>query len=740
MLPTFIKNFFAKKSVRLSLIILGIFWTLATVIFYIFYQAAYQHLLANDPRIMQNRSELAVYYAPLELNVGEELSLKDLNDYLIELGYENRPDEVLGSYFVEAKTLKLFPRSTVFQPAVLTFEKNRLTKIQSNQQFISRLEIEPLPMRSFIKYVNDDSLKPQRIRRIVITPEAIPTMLADSVKSAEDKRFDEHHGLDVFGIGYRVLTMRGGGSSLTQQVIKNNVIKGSSEEFWQTYLGFLPEKIQRKIMEIPFALAAEEIMTKNEIMAAYLSMTPLGASEGVELHGVFTASQEFFGKTPSELTLAESAMLAGMIHQPSYYVRLAKIGDYEKLIFRRNRILNLIRRNYPEKYSESDIEKAKNEPLKFVFASANRSERPADAYSRLFSVYVANHLPEKVSEIRETEGNLQIFTTLNYSLQKSATEISEKAIVDLTPKIYAECQRQKPANIDCTTVKPQVSLVALQPETGEILAMYGGNDIGFNFATAKRSPASAIKPFYYLLANEKGIWNGKPFTKETIIDPDNDQLSFRPQNNIGQKSSAEIGLAKSYNFHAIAAAESVGITESTEFVGKLTNSNPEKNGVSAIGGSKGSETSLLDMVSAYSVFANQGVLVKANPNLAYIENDKKLSFTKTKPERVVSDESAIKTNEMMKLVLSPIGTSPNFKSEAGLENVSEISGKTGSGMVADLWFFAVSPKLIVGVWVGLPNNEINLEMDSNFTGGKVAAPIAAKFFKELQNKNSNLLN
>lgn len=733
MITRIIKQRLQTGPVRLCLLFFAGLWTVFAVIFYASYLAAYAHLQTNDPRIMQNRSELLVFFAPLVVNVGEEFSAADLTAYLDELGYENRPDAVAGSYAVDKNSVSFVPRSAIFKAASLTFKKKQPVQISVNSQPVDKIEIEPLPMRSFIKFVNHENLKPQLVRRVVLSPAAIPAPLADAVTSAEDKRFYDHHGIDVFGIVYRLITLRGGGSSITAQVIKNNVIKGSNEEFWQRYLGFLPEKVQRKLMEIPFSIAAEEMMSKNEILAAYLSMVPLGASQGVELHGVISASREYFGKTIPELSLSESAMICGMIHKPSFYVSLAKENDYARLIGRRNRILDLMRRNYPEKYPAETIEKAKNEPLKFIFASQNRTERPADAFSRHFSAYAANHLPENITEIRQTESSLQVFTTLDYRLQRLATEVSEKAINELTPKIYAECIRQKPAYVDCKAVKPQVSLVAMEAGTGDILAMYGGNSLEMNFALSKRSPASAIKPFYYLIANEKGIWNGKPFTPDTIINPESDTVGFRPKNNGGVKSSAAIGLAKSYNFHAVAAAESVGIEKAVEFVGKLTNSTPEVSGMSAIGGSKNSETSLLDMVSAYSVFSNQGVFVKATPNRFYVQNDKRFTFAKIKPERVATIQSATKTNEMMKLVLSEIGTAPNFKREANLLNYSEISAKTGSGMVSDLWFFAVTPKIVVGVWVGLPNNEISLYMERGFTGGKIVSPIAAKFFKSLQN-------
>lgn len=725
-------NFFRRPFVRIAFALLAALWLIFGGLFYAAYRAAYAHLEANNPTEMQNRSELQMFYAPLNLKPGEEFSAGDLQSYFAELGYVLSPNETPGSFYADQNSVKFVSRSEGFQSSEIVFEKTHVKRISVSGEQVEQIEIEPLPMRSFIKFIGNDSLREQRVRRIVLSPDAIPEMLADAVTSSEDARFFEHSGVDVFGIGYRLLTLRGGGSSITQQLIKNNVIKGAKEEFWQTYLGFLPETAQRKLMEIPFALAAEELFDKNQIMAAYLSMIPLGASEGVELHGAVSASREYFGKSIFELSLAEFSTIAGTVHRPSFYVAAARKNDYQELTGRRNRILDLMRRNHPEKYTAEMIENAKNEPLKFIFAGSVRTERSADTYSRLFSAYVAEHLPENLSEIRETEANLKIYTTLDYRLQKSATEISEKALASISKKVYSECHRQKPSNLDCRKVLPQISLVAVKAGTGEILTMYGGSQTGFNFALAKRSPASAIKPFYYLQAMENGIWNGKPFTPETIIDPAADTVSFRPGENIGVKSTAAVGLAKSYNFHAVAAAESVGIKKSVELVGKLTNSAPEISGMSAIGGTKGSETALLDLVSAYTVFANRGVFVKAVPNKFYLLNGKKIKFSASKPERISSVESADKTNEMMKLVLSKNGTAPDFKRRANLPETFAVAGKTGSGMIADLWFFAVTPELVVGVWIGLPKNEIPLEMKRGFTGGKTAALITADFIRNLQ--------
>ena len=272
-----IKNLLRKKSVRFALLGLSVFWSLFVVLFYSALQAAFAHLQTNKPSEMQNRSELQMFYAPLSLLTGEEFSAQDLNDYFAELGYDFTENHSSGNYFVTKNSVRFVPRSNAFPNGEIQFEKGRVRKIFSNGESVEQIEIEPLPMRSFIKFINDGSLREQRVRRIVLSPDAISEKLADAVTSAEDIRFYTHHGIDVFGIGYRLVTLRGGGSSITQQLIKNNVIKGSNEAFWQRYLGFLPETLQRKLMEIPFALAAEEMMSKDEIMAAYLSMIPLGA-------------------------------------------------------------------------------------------------------------------------------------------------------------------------------------------------------------------------------------------------------------------------------------------------------------------------------------------------------------------------------------------------------------------------------------------------------------------------------
>lgn len=745
MITTKLRKFFPRARRRRVAAILLVLLSAQTVLFVLAYRAAVGHLRRHDPRQLQNRAEISFFYAPPKLRVGIYEKREDLIAYLRELGYEEGSENIPASYFVKGETLNLTPRAPSFQTLSITFARERISRINVAGEVREEAELEPLPMQNFVRYLKDDSLAEQRIRRTVMTAGSVPAMLSDAVTSAEDKRFFEHHGIDVFGIVRRVANRTGGGSSITQQLIKNTVFKGAKEEFWQEYLGFLPDSWQRKATDVFFALAAEKLMTKEEIMAAYLSVVPLGAADGVELHGVIAAAQEFLGKNPSELGLAECAELAGMIHQPSFYLGQVRQGDESALLARRNYVLDLIGRNHPEKYSASVIEQAKAEPLHLLSASRSRTQRPAESYSRQFVSLAAKNLPPELAQLRTTEGSSQVFTTLDFNLQQDATEFAEATMRELQPRIARACSQQQADDkatdkAACAKLNPQAALVALDAQTGAVLALVGGVDSEFNYATARRSPASAIKPFFYLKAIENGSYLGQPFTAATLIDPQTDALSgYRPTENLGRRSSARVGLMKSYNFHAVAAAQAAGLEQTITFVGGLTASQPEVTGMAALGGAQGSETSLLDLTQAYSIFPNNGQFIPARFHQSFTQGKAHNSLTPAQPKQVASAAAAFILTDMMRSVVSAQGTAPNFRRQAGLLPTEEVAAKTGSGMIADMWFIACTPHLIVGVWIGLPNNEIKLDLNAGFTGGNLAAPLAAKFLRSVRQQRPELL-
>jgi membrane peptidoglycan carboxypeptidase len=733
-------QYFSRSARRWIALFLVVVLAAQTAIFSLAYYAALDHVRRHDPRQLQNRAEISFYFAPLRLQRGEEFKLDRLVDYLRELGYEERVDQTPGSFSISGSTVNAAPRSISFPKLNVSIDHNHVAGIVANGSPVDSAEFEALPMYDFVRYLQDDSLQEQRVRRLIIPAGNVPEFVTDAVTSAEDHRFFQHHGIDVFGILHRVSAGDGGGSSLTQQLVKNTIFKGAKDEFWQRYLSFLPNTLQRKSTDIFLALAAEKLMTKDEILAAYLSIVPLGAVDGIELHGVASAAQEFFGKNLHELDVSEAACLAGMIERPSEYVGRARQGDYSKLITRRNAVLDLMHRNKPRSYSLEMIEQAKTRSLEFVFASSRRSDRPAEAYSRQFVEMAAHSLPPELASLQTNQSSLAVFTTLDYSLQKQASEIAEAASREVKTKIERVCRSSPRPAARCYALAPQVALVAMDPQTGHVLSMVGGAQTNFNYATARRSPGSAIKPFFYLKAIEHGIFHGEPFTAATIIDPSIDQLNgYRPSENIGARSSARIGVAKSYNFHAVAAAESADLTPTIQFVGQLTGSHPELTGMAAIGGASGSETSLLNLTQAYGIFVNNGRFIPATFHESFIQADARRTLTSAPSKQVADPAAAFVVTQMLRSVVSPQGTTPNFPSLAGFSPNSSIAGKSGTGMVADVWFVSFTPHLVVGVWVGLPQNEMPLKMEDGFTGARIAAPIAAKFMRSVRQLRPDLL-
>lgn len=441
--------------------------------------------------------------------------------------------------------------------------------------------------------------------------------------------------------------------------------------------------------------------------------------------------------------------MAGLIHQPSFYLGRVRQGDESALLARRNYILDLTGRKHPEKYSAAQIEQTKAQPLHLLSASRSRAQRPAESYSRQFVALAAKTLPQELAQLRMTEGASQVFTTLDFDLQKDATQLAEATARDLQPRITRACLQQQSGNeafdkaterAACARLKPQAALVALDARTGAVVALVGGVDSEFNYATARRSPASAIKPFFYLKAIEGGNYLGQPFTAATLIDPQTDAVrGYRPTENLGRRSSARVGLAKSYNFHAVAAAQASGLEGTIEFVGGLTGSQPEATGMAALGGAKGSETSLLDLTQVYSIFPNNGQFIEASFHQSFTQGEARNFLTPAQPRQVASAAAAFILTDMMRAVVSSQGTAPNFRRQAGLLPTEEVAAKTGSGMIADMWFIACTPRLIVGVWVGLPNNEIKLDLTAGFSGGNLAAPLAAKFLHSIRQNRPELL-
>lgn len=689
------------------------------------YFAAARYLKENDPRKSGNLTGTLVFARPKLYRRGQELRPEALTNHLTRIGFTRSERNEPGTFQVSAGMLHFNSRLPEFPSATLTFERGRLASIVVDSRSVDQVEVEPETLIAFMRMVHDERVRKMNVRRFVLpASDLLPSIVYDAARASEDKRFEFSSGIDEPGMArsvFKYLTngfhSTGSGSGITQQLMKNSVLKDSDKTF------------DRKTREIFLSLAATRMMTKQEIFTAYANNVYLGHIEaGPTLLGFEAAARELFGTTVHTLTLAQAATLAGMLDKPETYLRAARINDYSLILTRRERVLKLMRENFPERYSAEMIARAIAEPLQFLFSSERQPERSLDLISKPFENFAASEL---VDLLGQHTGNtdLHIYTTIEPELQVAAYRAINDQLTQLAP-LVARVRRNLPP--DQRGDEPlQAALVAMDAQTGEILAMVSGHDSEFNYAKAKRSPGSAFKPFVYLEAIAEGTHRDEPFTATTVIDPVNDEVdNYRPSSHLGGPATARALLARSDNGAAVVAAHDAGLASVRDLIARLTGSNSTVlTGMLAIGGSAGCEVSLLDLCQGYSVFPNNGFKVEHTPFAAVYRDGLKVSIPHQTPERITASAPAFVVTQMMRSVLKPGGTASGALALAGLSTDAPVSGKTGTGEVADLWFVGFSRRLIVAVWVGMPNNKPVLRMEHGFQGATTAMPIWASFIR-----------
>lgn len=542
-LVTRIRSAFSTTITRVLCLAVAACILIQSVVIWRVYSLSSSHLDANDPRHLQNRSEIAFYFTPLLVERNMSFRQAEITSYLDDLSYKPNNLDVPGSYQIAGSSLKIRSNHpAVFPDLEIRFSGDRITTLRANGRDVPNTELEPLMLQDVVDYLDPESVKKDlRTRRIVIPPGSLPQLIVDAVTTAEDKNFFNNSGVEWLSVAARPVLSRGsqGGSTISQQLIKNNVIEGARDEFWQLGISVIDSrfaKLERKIAEVPMALRLNQIMSKDEILAAYLSMNYMGTVGGVDLQGFAAASQEFFQASVFEIAdqknprdIARACTLSGMIQNPGRYLKFVQQGEKCELgqkscldlRARRNAMLALLQANHPNTYPEDVIRRAAQEPLGMTFASMGNQVRPIQAESRNFASFVASNrrLPEELSRLRGEEGQVKVITTLDPTLQRIAANVVKAAesiiqpSVDRTYKLQRGQNEQAFARIEaeCNVdeerrrqgcgdlFKVQASLIAVDAQTGEILAMSTGVS-----PTSKRSPGSLIKPFFYLKAGP--IW------------------------------------------------------------------------------------------------------------------------------------------------------------------------------------------------------------------------------------------
>lgn len=554
-------------------------------------------------------------------------------------------------------------------------------------------------------------------KREIVSFDKISDNLKHAVLASEDSRFYQHGGIDFEGIMRAILvdlklkSKSQGGSTITQQLIRSVYLTNQ-------------KSISRKIREIVLSIELEQRYSKDQIFDWYLNQIPFGENA----YGAEAASQTYFNKPASDLTLAQAATLTALIPAPSYY---SPYGSHKsELMARKDYVLDRMKKvGY---ITQDQLKTAKEE--KIDFSEVTTSIKAPD-----FVLYVKKYLDDKYGEDYLKEKGLRVYTTLDYTLQ----EFTEKTIKDSDQRL-----KGKGAN--------NAALVALDPKTGEILALAGSKDYfakpypegcdekgpgkclfdpKYDVATmGQRQPGSAFKPVVYATAFKKGynpntvLWDVKT-EFNTACDPSGDaQYSsygspcYHPQDYDGKNRGPvpiREALAGSLNIPAVKTLYLAGVPESLQTArdfGITTLTDVNNYGLSLVLG--GGSVNLLEMTSAYGVFATEGNYIPPVSILKITDSDGNIiEQNQEQPTKVLDTQIAREINGILSVNSN---RAPIFGNNSPLAFPDyQVAAKTGTTQnFIDGWTMGYSPYVVVGVWVG--NNDNSPTKDA---GVGSAAPI-----------------
>lgn len=558
-------------------------------------------------------------------------------------------------------------------------------------------------------------------RRTIVPLQDVPKAMRDATIAAEDVNFYQHIGLDwrgiirAFFVNLRDLEISQGGSTITQQLVKKAIL---SDERTPT----------RKAKEALLALSIETVYEKDQILEMYLNQIPYGSNA----YGIESAARIYFSKSVKDLSIAEAATLASLVKAPTYY-----FSHKEDLIQRKNWVID--RMEEQGFITDAERNTAKDEHLTFTL-------HPQSVIAPHFVLYVRGLLNEAYGEEYVESGGLTVVTTLDVEMQKAAEEAVKKG-----------ADRNEPLGVY------NASLVAIDPTTGGIVAMVGSRDYWakakpegcasgvsckfdphVNTTMTLRQPGSSFKPFVYATAFKKG------FEPETVLfdvptefnsscnadgtpgpavrDP---KTCYHPQN-YDKKYRGPVtlreSLAQSLNVPSVKVLYLAGLMDSIETASQMgitSLTDPDRYGLSLVLG--GAEVSLLEMTSAFGVFAEDGVLFPKTPIMRVEDAKGRILEERTPRGTPVLDTNVART--ITSILTDNEARAPVFGPTSALYFPDrQVAVKTGTTQdYRDAWVVGYTPTLVAGVWVG--NND-NSTIDRERLSAMVAAPMWHEFLEK----------
>ncbi len=682
---------------RVALGLAVVVCTLTLVTFIYCYQTAAQLV---DARLASGylTSRAGIYAAPRVLRPGRQVQRERLIETLRRAGYvENAASDVWnGAFSIKDDHVELLPRRAAGVPEVveITFDRRgRIREITGDGVPLDAFALEPEALTT------DAAMKTGQRTTLAYTD--IPPVVTQAILAIEDRRFFTHSGIDPAGLGRALISWTGfnrddelerqGGSTITQQLVKN------------TYL--TPERtLRRKFNEAMLATALERRLSKQDIFALYCNEVYLGQRGAVAVRGVAQAARVYFGKDLKDLTLAEAATIAGMIQSPARYAPDRHPAEAQA---RRNLVLAAMLR-------DGAITREQLSAISQAQVAVAPLAEDTDTFAPYFIDYVNRLVDARLqTKAHADERALRVYTTLDLDLQQMA-EAAVKRQLERLEKVYKG------------KATPQAALVALDPQTGHVLAMVGGDSYArtqLNRATdARRQPGSVFKPLVYAAALEGGLSPATMLMDAPQTFTFDRRAVYRPANYGGGYSMHPVtmrtGLVRSLNVVTVDLALRAGLSRVATLAEKFGLPKPEPYPALALGTT---EATPLEVASAYTAFANNGTRTQAAAITRTVDAEGTSLFAEMMPgaQQVVRPSTAYMITDALTSVIDE-GTA---RAARGLQRHTAVAGKTGTSH--DGWFAGYTPNLVCVVWVGFDDNK-----QLGLTGAASALPVWQEFIEQ----------
>jgi penicillin-binding protein 1B len=689
-----------------------------------YYYVTFSRLIDARLHGERERTLPRVYARPVELRRGQTITEQDLIAQLNDLGYTHRARaEQPGEFAIGRNAIAITPRGGDLQGKIIRVEFNPPAPMRRKDgpapvatgvrllEVVGRGKADALQLDTPLLTALMSGSREKR-RRVPLA--TIPKRMQQAVLATEDQRFYSHPGLNpITVIGAVITNVFGdrkqlvGGSTITQQLARMFFLAGEFNAELQSGT----RSPARKAKEMIMSLVLERRASKDEILELYLNEVYLGQRGSFAIHGVAEASRLFFGKDVSNLSVSEAALIAGVIQSPG---TLSPFGRPQRAVDRRNVVLRAMA---GEGYiSPEAAERASREPLQVV-------ARAVDNEAPYFVDVVGQRLAEDFPGVTAQPGTVDVYTTLDISLQRIALDAVRNGLASVDKTLSRRRRRPPPA---------QAALIAVDPRSGEILAMVGGrsyNQSQYNRAVvARRQPGSTFKPFVFLAAFERAAEESRSDLTPaslTIDEPQTfafDQQVWEP-GNYDKEYDGEItwrrALALSRNLATIHVGEAAGFDRVASLWRKVGVGAPPQGYPSITLGVF--ELTPLEVAQAYTLFTNGGFVRPLRTINRIVTSGKELRPKHPEMREIARAETTFLVTNMMRSVLNE-GTGASAR---GNGFTLEAAGKSGTtNDLRDAWFVGFTPELLTVVWVGFDDNQ-----PVGLSGTQAALPIWTEFMK-----------